>query len=315
MNSPEITIIVPVYNGSTYLSETLNSLLSQTFTNFELLAVDDGSTDASSEVVRSFKDDRIRLIRKENSGLCHTLNRGIAEARASYIARNDQDDISFPQRLECQLKVMKYHHEAIALFAYNTKFGGKHRWSNADKLTISIGELKEYEPMKDGCLLGSTMFARTAALKSIGGFRQPYYPVDDWDIECRLAQAGKVLVIREPLVAYRFQTGANTYRVFAEMREKSRWVKDSNSRRQRCLPELTFDQFRLAQPKDGWSRLGRYRRDSAKLQMRTAGQRYLDGRYLTAAAHLFAAVVLNPGDIAGRVSRYFSRSTTVQVED
>lgn len=315
MNSPEITIIVPICNGATYLSETLNSLLSQTFTNFELLAIDDGSTDASSEIVRSFKDDRVRLIRKENCGLCHTLNRGIAEARASYIARNDQDDISVPQRFDRQLKVMKNHPEAIALFAYNTKFGGKHHWSNADKLTISIGELKQYEPMKDGCLLGSTMFARTATLKSIGGFRQPYYPVDDWDIECRLAQAGKVLVIREPLVAYRFQAGANTYRVFAEMREKSRWVRDSNSRRQQSLPELTFDQFRLAQPNDGWSRLGRYCRDSAKLQMRTAGQRYLDGRYLTAAAHLVAAVVLDPGDIAGRVSRYFSRSTRIQVED
>ena len=136
MNSPEITIIVPVYNGSIYLSETLNSLLSQTFANFELLVIDDGSTDASSEIVRSFKDDRIRLIRKENSGLCHTLNRGIAEARTSYIARNDQDDISFPQRLECQLKVMNDHPEAIALLAYNTKFGGKRHWSNADKLTI-----------------------------------------------------------------------------------------------------------------------------------------------------------------------------------
>jgi glycosyltransferase involved in cell wall biosynthesis len=308
MKSPDITIIVPVYNGSTYLRETLNSLLSQTFTNFELLAIDDGSTDASSEIVRSLKDDRIRLIQKKNGGLCHALNRGIAEAKAPYIARNDQDDISFPERLERQWKVMEDHSEAIGVLAYNGKFGRKHRWSNADKLAMAAGELKEYEPTKDGCLLGSTMFVRTAALRSIGGFRQSYYPVDDWDLECRLAQAGKVLILREPLVAYRFQTSANTYRVFADMQEKIRWAKDSHGRRLQSIPELTFDQFRLAQPKDAWSRLGRYRLDSAKLHMRTAGQRFLDGRYLAGAVHLIAAVVLNPGDVAGRVSCYLRRS-------
>ncbi len=225
MNDPQVTIVVPIYNGSAYLSETIESLLSQTFGDFELLAIDDGSTDTSSDIVRSFKDERVRLIEKENGGLCTALNRGIAQARAPYIARSDQDDISFPERLKRQLQVMTDHPEAAGLFAYSTKFGSKHRWSNADKMVMSPGELKEYEPMKDGCLLCSTMFVRTEALKSIGGFRQEYYPSDDWDMECRLAQAGKVLVLREPLIAYRFQTSANTYRMFASMREKSRWTK------------------------------------------------------------------------------------------
>ena len=308
MKDPIVTIVVPIHNGSAYLSETLDSLLSQTFRDFELLAIDDGSTDASSDIVRSLKDERVRLIQKMNGGLCQALNLGIAEAKARYVARCDQDDISFPERLERQLQVMEDHPEAIALFAYNTKFGRKHRWSNADKLVMATGELKEYEPMKDGCLLGSTMFARTAALRSIGGFRQSYYPADDWDLECRLAQAGKVLILREPLTAYRFQTSANTYRVFTDMREKSRWTKDSYRRRLQCLPELTFEQFRLVQANDLWSRMGRYCRDSSKLHMRIAGQRFLDGRYLAAAGHLVRAVITDPSDMAGRIRRYFSRS-------
>jgi len=98
MKCPEVTVIVPIYNGSAYLSETINSLLSQSFSGFELLAIDDGSTDDSSNIVRSFKDERIRLIQKSNGGLCEALNLGIAEARAPYIARSDQDDISFPER-------------------------------------------------------------------------------------------------------------------------------------------------------------------------------------------------------------------------
>jgi hypothetical protein len=169
---------------------------------------------------------------------------------------------------------------------------------------MAPGELKEYKPMKDGCLLGSTMFARTDALRSIGGFRQAYYPSDDWDLECRLAQAGKVLILCEPLIAYRFQPGANTYRFFALMREKTRWVKNSYQRSLRALPELTFEEFKLAQPGDPWSRWGRWYRDSSKLHMRTAGQRYLDGYYMAGVSHLFAAILFDPADILRRMRRY-----------
>jgi glycosyltransferase involved in cell wall biosynthesis len=308
MKSPSVSIVVPVYNGAAYLGETLDSLLAQSFGDFELLVIDDGSTDASSEVVRSRKDERIRLIRKENGGLCHALNRGIEEARAPYIARNDQDDISFPHRLERQMQVMKEHSEAMGMFAYNTKFGARHRWSNSDKLTMASGRVREYAPIEDGSLLGSTMFVRTEALRAIHGFRQSYYPVDDWDLECRLAQEGTLLVLQEPLVAYRFQTSANTYRVFAEMQEKTRWTEDSYRRRLRGVPELTFDQFIETQPKDRWSRLARRRIDTAKLQMRTAGQEYLDGRYFSAATHLSVAFVLDPADMARRVGHLLSRS-------
>jgi hypothetical protein len=127
-------------------------------------------------------------------------------------------------------------------------------------------------------------------------------------MECRLAQVGKVLIMCEPLIAYRFQVNANTYRVYAEMRDKSRWTKDSYKRRLQSIPELTFDQFMFAQPKDVWSRLNRFRKDSSKLHMRTAGNRYLDGQYVAAAGHLFAGCLLNPVDIARRVRRYIVHS-------
>lgn len=308
MMNLEVSVLVPIYNGSAYLAETIRSLLSQTFRDFELLAIDDGSTDASAEIVRSFKDERVRLIQKKNGGLCEALNLGIAEAKAPYIARCDQDDISYPERLERQLQVMREHPEALGLFAYSTKFGSRRRWSNADKMIMAKGEVKDYQPMEDGCVLCSTMLAQTAALRSIGGFRQAYYPADDWDMECRLAEAGRVLILREPLIAYRFQTSANTYRVFAEMQKKARWTKDSYRRRLQSTPELTFEQFLRSQPNGIFLRLRRYRKDSAKLHMRTAGQRYLDGQYAAAAVHLLAAVLLQPEELAGRIRRYFTRS-------
>jgi glycosyltransferase involved in cell wall biosynthesis len=306
MKSPEVTIIVPIYNGSAYLLETLNSLLSQTFRNFELLAIDDGSTDSSGDLVRTLKDERVRLIQRDNGGLCEALNLGIAEAKAPYIVRTDQDDISLPERLERQLQVIEDSPQAVAVFAHSIKFGRKHYWSNNDKLIMAKGQLKDYDPAEDGCVLYSTMLARTAVLRSIGGFRQTYYPADDLDFECRLSQTGRVLILREPLVGYRFQTSANTYRVFADMREKSHWAMNSYRRRLQGLPELTLEQFRLGQAKDLWSRVGRHGQDESKLHMRLAGQRYLDGRYLGAAGHLIRAILNDPLDIARRIKRHFS---------
>jgi GT2 family glycosyltransferase len=234
------------------------------------------------------------------------LNLGIAEAKAPYIVRTDQDDISLPERLERQLQVIEDSPQAVAVFAHSIKFGRKHYWSNNDKLIMAKGQLKDYDPAEDGCVLYSTMLARTAVLRSIGGFRQTYYPADDLDFECRLSQTGRVLILREPLVGYRFQTSANTYRVFADMREKSHWAMNSYRRRLQGLPELTLEQFRLGQAKDLWSRVGRHGQDESKLHMRLAGQRYLDGRYLGAAGHLIRAILNDPLDIARRIKRHFS---------
>jgi glycosyltransferase involved in cell wall biosynthesis len=303
MSLPELSVIVPVYNGTACLRETLDALLAQTFKNFELVAVDDGSKDDSGEIVRLLKDSRVRLIRQENRGLCHTLNRAIQEARAPLIARNDQDDVSLPNRLERQMTEFAQHPEALALYSHYSKFGRKRKWSNADKQESSDGAVKEVDPLKDGCLLGSTMMARTQALRSIGGYRQECYPCDDYDLEMRLAEAGKILLLRERLVAYRFHVSANTYRLFVVMQNKSRWVEDNHKRRLRGEPEKVFERFMASQDLGRLERLHQRRLDAANLHMRVAGQRYLDGHNLAAFWHSGVSLLLNPMNIFHRVKR------------
>jgi glycosyltransferase involved in cell wall biosynthesis len=305
--TPRVTILVPVYNGASYLAETLNSLLVQTYRDFELLIIDDGSTDTSASIVNSFSDPRIRMIQKKNGGLCSALNQGIEEARGEYIARSDQDDLSLPYRLDREMVVADSHPEALGMFSYNTKIGEKHKWSNTDKLSMS-NQVKLYDPIADGCLLGSTMLARTSALRELGGFRQAYYPVDDWDLEFRLSERGKVLVICQPLVTYRFHREASTYRIFAEMQQKKYWTEDSHSRRVQGLPELTFEEFVAQMPQSLRSRIQRHRIGSSKLLTRMAGQHLLDGKYLKAAISLTAASFLNPIDILRRIERMTNRN-------
>src|SRR5690606_30041678 len=105
-----ITVLMPVYNAEKYLREAIDSVLNQTFKNFEFLIIDDGSNDASVEIIESYKDSRIRLIHNQtNSGISYTLNRGIHLSSFDLIARMDADDISHKQRLEKQYKyALKY---------------------------------------------------------------------------------------------------------------------------------------------------------------------------------------------------------------
>lgn len=112
MHSPCISVILPVFNGAPYLHAAIESILNQTFIDFELLIIDDGSTDSSLYIASSYSDSRIRLDRNtHNIGLVSTLNKGLELARGAFIARMDADDFSFPDRLEKQLRFMVNHPE------------------------------------------------------------------------------------------------------------------------------------------------------------------------------------------------------------
>ncbi len=103
MTAPEVTVLMPVYNGSAYLAAAIRSILDQRFEDFEFLIIDDGSTEAVGDIVRSFHDERITFIRQENQGLTRTLNRGLRIARGRLIARMDADDLCAPARLDEQV--------------------------------------------------------------------------------------------------------------------------------------------------------------------------------------------------------------------
>src|SRR5687767_7542953 len=100
MSQPLISVLLPVYNAEKYLRESIDSILKQTYSNFEFLILNDGSTDGSEEIIKSYSDPRIRYSKHENCGLAATLNKGIEQAKGEIIARQDQDDISLPERFQ-----------------------------------------------------------------------------------------------------------------------------------------------------------------------------------------------------------------------
>jgi glycosyltransferase involved in cell wall biosynthesis len=121
---PKITVLMPVYNGAKYLKEAIDSVLSQTFRDFEFLIIDDGSTDSSVEIIKSYNDQRIRLEQNDkNFGLIYSLNKGIDLTKNKYIARMDADDISLPDRLKIQFEFMESHFDIAVSGVYTITIG------------------------------------------------------------------------------------------------------------------------------------------------------------------------------------------------
>ncbi|MBI5912305.1 MAG: glycosyltransferase [Betaproteobacteria bacterium] len=122
--TPRVAVLLPVYNGAKYIAEAVRSVLTQTFADFELIVIDDGSTDCSAEVLEGFSDTRLRVIRfSENRGLVAALNHGIRESRSELIARMDADDICMPTRFERQVDFLDSHPKVALCGTWTRQFG------------------------------------------------------------------------------------------------------------------------------------------------------------------------------------------------
>ena len=298
-NSPLVSVIIPVYNGAQFLSETVHSILNQTMKDFELILIDDGSTDDSPRLVDSYEDERIRVIHQENMGLIGTLNKGISVAKADIIARLDQDDISNPKRLEHQLKAMEEYNLDV-VYTQIEKFGAKNSWDNRERQKEKPGEVAIMKPLVYGSQVHSTMMAKKSVLQKMK-YRAEYYPCDDWDLQLRMEPLYRVGILQEKLTRYRFHDSANTYATFFMMQEKARWCETNALLRLEGKPELTLEEYRISQT-SRYKKLNRRRKDLYRYHFRMGGDRYLQGDYPGMVKHMMTAAVLAPEKMWQRVT-------------
>ncbi|HAH30738.1 MAG TPA: hypothetical protein DCL44_00305 [Elusimicrobia bacterium] len=206
---PEVSALMSCYNGGRWLCEAIDSVLSQTFRDFEFIVVNDGSTDNTWEIIQSYRarDERIVAISKKNTGLADSLNTGIARARGSWIARVDQDDICEPVRLEKQLTFVRAHPGVALLGSGFTEIneGGviitEHRYpSSHDALVGRLERLQGFFPH-------SSAFYLTDAARKAGGYNTRITRADDWRLWLELSLKGKLACLKEPLVRIRKHSG------------------------------------------------------------------------------------------------------------
>lgn len=201
-----ITVLLPVYNGARYLKEAIDSILSQTFSDFTLLIIDDASTDTSAEVIQQFRDERIHYVsNNKNLGLIATLNKGIELCNTELLARMDQDDLAVPERLQIQLDYLLANPSAslVASPIIGMTPEGRERDHWQLDFTTRTPEAIRTEMARNNCISHPTILIRSAVLKKYK-YQHQQIGSEDWDLWLRLLRDGhRIFKTQEVLLRYR----------------------------------------------------------------------------------------------------------------
>jgi glycosyltransferase involved in cell wall biosynthesis len=222
---PKVSVIVPVYNGMAYLPETITNLLNQTYTDFEVVIVNDGSTDNLAEWVSQISDSRIKLISQENQGLAKTRNTGIRESQGEYLAFLDADDLWESTKLAKQVEVLDAHPEVGLVYSWVTYLNQQGKSTGRTVCYQAEGNVWSELVTKNLIECGSVPMVRRACLEAVGLFDEQLSHLnvgEDWDMWLRIAARYPFKVIKESLVYYRQLTGSASKNY--ELVAKSFWA-------------------------------------------------------------------------------------------
>jgi glycosyltransferase involved in cell wall biosynthesis len=204
--NPTVSVLMAVYNGQRYLRDAVNSVIAQTFKDFEFIIIDDGSTDRSPELLASYAkaEPRIRLITRPNKGLTKSLNEGLHLARGEFIARMDADDISLPERFERQVMYLRDHPE-VALVGSRVEFIDPDGFPINLKpgMTLTHEEIDSALLRKGWPLVHPAVMMRRDAVLAVGGYGEQYLTNQDHDLFLRLAERYRLANLSDVLLQYR----------------------------------------------------------------------------------------------------------------
>lgn len=206
--SPFVSVVLSVFNGEKYLEIAVRSILEQTFTNFELIAIDDGSTDASGRILETLSrsDSRLRVFSQGNQGLIAALNRGVSLSQGQFIARMDADDIAVPERLERQVEFLN-RNPGIALVGSAMTLIDSHG-KKIRELPYPTGPIRVACLMRDSCSVAHpTVMVRKTVLLELGGYRPAFQHAEDYDLWLRLIERHCIDNLPESLLLYRHHGG------------------------------------------------------------------------------------------------------------
>lgn len=204
MPTPFFSILMPAFNAAPYLAASLSDIQAQQDRDWELVVVDDGSTDNTAEILERFRDPRFRVIRNEkNLGLVEALNVGLAECRGAWIARQDADDRARPLRLSVQRTMITTHPDAVLFHSQARLIGPGGGWSGNHRVPCDDAALRWDLCFRNGVIHTSAVFPRNE-VQSIGGYRGDNV-VADYDLWSRLLRRGTAVGAEAALVSYRIR--------------------------------------------------------------------------------------------------------------
>lgn len=302
----KITFLIPAHNAMPFLPYALESALAQTATDFDVLVIDDGSSDGTLEYLRSVKDARLRVLSQENRGLVATLNRGLQEISSPYVARLDADDVAAPNRLQLQMELLEQHPELAAVGAQVNYLAGRRTpfmlRLGRRRIGPSYGPPEAappfWHPLSDGGNLNHTAVTlRRDAVLAVGGYR-PLSPAEDLDLWLRLSEHGyRLASLPVVLGSYRISTSGMSAQAFLRQRQMWSYIYHCAEQRRLGLPEPALEDYlnSLKYSPADVAQIEQHR------QYRLAAGNLLQGHLLRGGGLLLRLLLANPGMISRRI--------------
>ncbi|HWB11859.1 MAG TPA: glycosyltransferase [Pirellulales bacterium] len=202
---PRCSVLMPVYNAEPYLGEAVESILRQTYVDFEFIIVDDGSTDRSREILENYaaRDARITLTSRPNTGYLRALNEGLALCRGEFVARMDADDVALADRLRRQIAFLDSHPECVMVGSALLRIDADGDVLCEERLPETHEEIEARLLRATGAIGHPAALIRRRALVDVGGYREPYYGAEDHDLWLRLAERGRLANLPDALLKCR----------------------------------------------------------------------------------------------------------------
>lgn len=256
MNDVRVTVLMPAYNTAKYITEAIDSVLGQTFIDFELLIVDDGSTDDTVSKIRKYKDSRIRLIECSHQGIANALNKGLEEAKGFYIARFDADDVCYPNRLQIQYDFMQSNPSYILSGSEADYMDMNGEYVCTLKYQgYSDAEIRNLDPSVCPFSHVTVMYHKDEVIAS-GGYDNNAFTFEDHLLWLKLIKQGKVCNLKQSLVKVRFNPESVTIdekwrsRSFRKIKHaclrKGAIAQEEGDRLRQTVKEQDFDKMKKA---------------------------------------------------------------------
>jgi glycosyltransferase involved in cell wall biosynthesis len=210
MTTPTVSVVMPVYNAERYVAQTMDSILGQTFGDFEFIVIDDGSKDGSLAVLQEYarRDPRIRLISRPNTGYVRALNEGLGLVRGKYLARIDADDLAHPDRFRLQVARMDAEPELVALGSCALAIDEDGRPLGAYDNPLTHEEIERNHLAGHSSIHHPAVMMRPEAVNRVGGYRTQFMPCEDFDLWVRLGEVGRLANLPERLLTKRLMVGS-----------------------------------------------------------------------------------------------------------
>lgn len=289
--SPTVSVLMPVYNGDRYLVEAIESILAQTFTDFEFLIINDGSTDRSGTLLEKYaaRESRIRLISRENRGLVQTLNELLELSQGRFLARMDADDISLPDRFAQQVQFLQQNPDYVCV-------GGSYELIDPQGRTVlQLGMPETHAEIQQAILEGRTIINHPcamicrSALQEIGGYDEAMRTVEDLDMLLRLSEVGLLANLKDNVLKYRFHPQSVSARYSDFQRQMTQQACQRAWQRRGISGSIAAD--------TPWYRPGRDRRSRQSFFHFYGWWAFNQGLRKTAAASAIQSLALHPATV------------------